>query len=98
MINNFVYTNLEEINKHYYSLSIKPYWSEESLGFEIVNQITTMFNTLHILYPNIQIKEIGDVYSYDKEKREDSINYIKQNMNNEAFYNQYETEDIKKKV
>lgn len=92
-----IYTSLNEINAHYSSLGVKSYWNEESLNFEIINQITTMFDTLHVLYPFVQIKEIGDIYSYDKEKHENIVNYIEKNINNKTFYNDFKTEDSKKK-
>lgn len=65
--------NIEQIDKYYKSLDIKTYWSTESLSIDQINIITRTFKRLHKKYPDVIIKEIGDYYSKDKEKHEQSI-------------------------
>ncbi|NMM64367.1 hypothetical protein HBE96_17240 [Clostridium sp. P21] len=69
-------SSIDDINKYYKNLYIEPYWLEESLGFNIIKEITLIFHDLHNLYPDVVIKEIGDCYSYDKITNQVCINNL----------------------
>lgn len=60
------FTCLDDINNYYKNIGTRLYWTGESLSYKIIQEITEMFKLLYKLYPDVTIKGIGDVYSYDK--------------------------------
>lgn len=90
------FNNLEDINNYYKSLNIKSYWLEESLGFNIIKEITLIFNDLHNLYPDVVIKEIGDCYSYDKMANEVCINNLNEAIKDVDLLDVYGSDESSK--
>ncbi|OBR90690.1 hypothetical protein CLRAG_33380 [Clostridium ragsdalei P11] len=86
------FNSLDDINNYYKTLNIKPYWVEESLGFNIIREIILIFNDLHNIYPDVVIKEIGDCYSYDKISNRICINNIKNVIDNDKLSDTYEND------
>lgn len=90
--------DLDDINKYYRDLGAEPYWTGESLNFNIVKKITLTFSMLHELYPKVKIKEIGDLYSYDKIKRENNIKNLEHNLSNKNYYDDFNVDEEFKDV
>ncbi|WP_406542427.1 hypothetical protein [Clostridium ljungdahlii] len=82
-------SSLDDINEYYKSQNIQSYWLEESLRFDIVKEITLIFNDLHNLYPDVVIKEIGDCYSYDKISNKVCINNLKNTLASDKLSDVY---------